>query len=366
MKNIAIAAAGTGGHIFPGIAVANEFIKQNANHKIIFIGAKNGLEKEIVKKYNFHFAEIDVRKFHRRLTFQNISFPYFLAKRYFQSKKILKAFKIDIFLGFGGFVSGSVGLAAKSLHIPIFLQEQNSFPGISTRFLSKSSKKIFLGNNDAKKYLKIPDEKLNFSGNPIRKFKNIDKKTALNFLKLENRKTIFVYGGSQGSHFINQTFSKIADRILEKNIQTIFQTGTADFDSINQKFGNRKGIVIKDFFENIEYAYQTSDLVICRSGAISLAEISFFGLPSILIPFPYSAGKHQLLNAKSYSKNNAAEIMIEKNLTPEILFKKVVNILSNKEKLRKMSEASKEMFVPDSEKIIVREICRNFEENKKC
>ena len=362
MKNIVIVAAGTGGHIFPGIAVAKEFIRQNPKHKIIFIGAKNGLEKEIVKSHNFDYAEIDVRKLHRRLTFQNILFPYFLVKSYFQARRILKSFESDIFLGFGGFVSGSVGIAAKNLHIPIFLQEQNSYPGISTRFLAKSSKKIFLGNSDAKKYLKISNEKIKFSGNPIRKFKNIGKTDALKFLKLANKKTIFVYGGSQGSHFINQAFSKIVDKILQKNIQIIFQTGSKDFSSINQKFGKKNGIIIRKFFRNIEYAYRASDLVICRSGAISLAEISFFGLPAILIPFPFSAGQHQLLNSKSFSKNNAAEIMIEKNLTSKKLFEKIAKILNDNEKLNEMSKASKKMFIPNSAKIIVEEISHNFKE----
>ncbi len=361
MPNIAIAAGGTGGHIFPGLAIAEEFVKQSPESKIIFIGSKDGMEKNIIQEYGFDLEPICATQFYRYFTFKNVLVPYFLLKGFFQVRKILNEMKCDIFIGCGGFVAGTAGLAARSRNITIFLQEQNSFPGFSTRQLAKSSRVIFLGNPEAKAYLKKASTKLLFSGNPLREFADISKNEARKFWGFEDRKTVFVYGGSQGSRSINDNFIRIIDDLLLQDIQIIFQTGKRGYKKICEKIGQKKSLVIKSFFTKIEYVYASADIVVCRAGAISLSEISHFELPAILIPFPEAAGNHQVENAKSYQKYGAAEIILDRRLEPNLLKSKILSILNNERKLRKMSKASKKLASKDSAKIIVRkilEICK--------
>ena len=365
MINIAIAAGGTGGHIFPGISIAEAFINKLDNVKIIFIGARNGIENVIVPKYNFEVVKINAPRLYRYLTFKNLLFPFYLLESIEQTKRIFDKMNTDIFMGCGGFVSGAAGLAALYHHLPIFLQEQNSFPGISTRLLAKSCKRLYIGNEDAKQYFKSSASwrtKIKYTGNPIRKFEKISKEEALNFWKFENKKTIFIYGGSQGSHALNVNFYEIIDDILSNDIQIIFQTGFLDFDKVKNKFGTRKGLIVQPFFDNIEYAYSASDLVICRAGAISLSEISHFGLPAILIPFPYSAGQHQLKNAESFMKKGAAEIITEKELNPQLLLQKILDLINNKNRLIEMSDSIKTLSTYDSADRIVEDIIQFIRE----
>ncbi|MCK4357894.1 MAG: undecaprenyldiphospho-muramoylpentapeptide beta-N-acetylglucosaminyltransferase [Candidatus Cloacimonetes bacterium] len=368
MLNIAIAAGGTGGHIFPGISIAEKFISELDNVNVIFIGSKNGIENRIVKKYGFNIVQIDVHKLYRYYILKNLLFPIYLIRSILQAKRIFQNMNIDIFIGCGGFVSGSAGLSALWLRLPFFLQEQNSFPGVSTRLLAKSCKRLYIGNLDAKQHFKssrLVGTKIKYTGNPIRKFKKVRKQEALTFWNFKDKKTIFIYGGSQGSHSLNKNFSVIIDKILKKDIQIIFQTGFSDFKEINNKFGNRKGMVIQPFFDNIEYAYSASDLAICRAGAISLTEISHFGLPAILIPFPYSAGQHQLKNAKSFVKKGAAEMITEDELNPKILFCKILDIINDKNRLLEMSSSLKSLVIQDSAKRIVDDIIEHFVPNPK-
>lgn len=356
MLNIAIAAGGTGGHIFPGISIAEKFVNQLENVKVIFIGARNGIENKIIPKYNFDIVQMDVHKLYRYFILRNLLFPIYLIRSIWQALRMFYDMNIDIFIGCGGFVSGSAGLAALWLQLPIFLQEQNSFPGVSTRLLAKSCKRLYIGNQDVKQYLKSVESKIKYTGNPIREFKKVRKQEALTFWNFKDKKTIFIYGGSQGSHSLNMNFSEIIDDILEKDIQIIFQTGFFDFEEINNKFGNRNGLVIQPFFDNIEYAYSASDLVICRAGAISLTEISHFGLPAILIPFPYSAGQHQLKNAQSFVKKGAAEMITEDELNPKLLFSEILDLINDKNRLLEMSSSLKSLVINDSAKRIVEDI----------
>ncbi len=358
MLNITIAAGGTGGHIFPGISIAEKFTSELNNINIIFIGSKNGVENTIVPKYKFDIFQIDVHKLYRAFTVKNLLFPLYLLRSITQAIRIFRNKNIDIFIGCGGFVSGSAGLAALWLQLPIFLQEQNSFPGISTRLLSKSCNRLYIGNIDVKQYLKSIEKKIKYTGNPIRKFKKISKSKALSFWNFMDKKVIFIYGGSQGSHSLNMNFSEIINNLLKNDIQIIFQTGFNDFKEINEKFGNRKGMVIQPFFVNIEYAYSASDLVICRAGAISLTEIIYFGLPAILIPFPYSAGQHQMKNAQSFVKKGAAEMITEHELNPKLLFTRIFDLLNDKNKLFEMSNSLKSVKVKDSATRIVEDIIR--------
>jgi len=356
MHRIAIAAGGTGGHIFPGIAIARELQKQLDDCKVIFIGSKNGIENKILKENRYECVPTDVQKLYRSLTLKNLLFPYYMLKSISETQDIYRKFKISIFIGCGGFVSGTSGYAAKLQRIPIFLQEQNSYPGLSTRFIAPYARRIYLGNPKAVDYLKCSKRRLYYTGNPIRLPKKISHEKVQEILGLHNKKTVFIYGGSLGSVPINNAVLPILEKLLQDGYQVIFQTGKRDYSRIFDLFANSKNLVIKPFFDDIEVAYSASDLVVCRAGAISLSEVAYFGIPAIIIPFPWAAGDHQVKNAESFGAKNAAVVIEEKNLTSDLLLHEIVNILNNLEKSENMASAMKSLAKPEATRDIVSDI----------
>ncbi len=356
MHRIAIAAGGTGGHIFPGIALARELQMQLADCEVIFIGSKEGIENKIVKENGYKCVPTDVQKLYRSLTFQNLLFPYCMLKSISQTQDIYRKHKISIFIGCGGFVSGTAGYAAKLQRIPIFLQEQNSYPGLSTRFIAPYAQRIYLGNPKASEYLKSSKKQMYYTGNPIRMPIKISREKALEILGLQSKKTVFIYGGSLGSIPINNAVLPILDKLLSEDIQVIFQTGKRDHSRIFELHKKDKNLIIKPFFDDIDVAYSASDLVVCRAGAISLSEVAYFGIPAIIIPFPWAAGDHQVKNAESFRVKKAAVVIEEKNLTSEILLHEIVNILNNLELCENMAHAMKSLAKPQATQDIVSDI----------
>ena len=356
MHRIAIAAGGTGGHIFPGIAIASELQKQLGECEILFIGSKDGIENKIVKENGYDCIPTNVQKLYRFFTLKNILFPYYMLKSIAETQNIYKKFKISIFIGCGGFVSGTAGYAAKLQRIPIFLQEQNSYPGLSTRFIAPYAGRIYLGNQKATEYLKCCTNQICYTGNPIRTLEKTSQEKALELLGLRNKRTVFIYGGSLGSTPINNAVLSILEKLLYNNFQVIFQTGKRDFSRIFELFGENRNLIIKPFFDDIDIAYSASDLVVCRAGAISLSEVAYFGIPAIIIPFPWAAGNHQVKNAESFGAKNAAVVIEEKNLSPEILLNEIVNILNDLEKYKNMAQAMKSLAKPQATQEIVSDI----------
>jgi len=355
MLKVVFATGGSGGHIFPAISVAQELEKQIIDVEIIFIGSKVGIEKSILSDYDYDLITIDIRRLNRYITFKNLLLPYYITKSFMQAEKILKGIGCDMIIAFGGFVSSVVILAAKSLGIPVFLQEQNSFPGLVTRLMAGFCTSVFLGNKEAKQFLSIPSKKLVFTGNPIRKFRKITKNSALNYFNLRNKKTIFVYGGSQGSSPINKFMSEITCDLLSNDIQIIWQTGLKDYEFLQNKF-EHESILIEPFFKEIAYVYCASDLVICRAGAISIAEVAYFALPSIIIPFPHAAANHQLKNALQLKRNKAALLIEEKNLTANLLKENIIDLIKNKNERERISQNIKKLAVDNSAERIVKAI----------
>ncbi len=279
-----------------------------------------------------------------------------MLKSIAETQKIYKKFNISIFIGCGGFVSGTAGYAAKLQRIPIFLQEQNSYPGLSTRFIAPYAQRVYLGNQKAAEYLKCNKKQICYTGNPIRSLKKISRGKALGILGLDNKKTVFIYGGSLGSTPINNAVLEIIEKLLHNNFQVIFQTGKRDYSKIYEQYGKNKNLLIKSFFDDIDIAYSASDLVVCRAGAISLSEIAYFGIPAIIIPFPWAAGDHQVKNAKSFGAENAAIVIEEKNLSSDKLLCEILNILNNKMKYKNMVHAMKSLAKPLATQDIVNDI----------
>ncbi len=325
-RKVIIAAGGTGGHIIPAISIAEELIKNNVD--VLFVGNKNSMEQELTAKREITFKSINVQKFYRKITLAHLKFPFKLLKSIHDSKKIIRDFQPDAFIGTGGFVSGPVGYAAHLKKVPIFLQEQNSYPGATTRILSKYAEKIFLGNKGAEKYLL--GNKLFFSGNPINnRITGETAKLDLDEIGLKNDTTkLFLTGGSQGSVVLNKTFLPIVDELLENGIEIIWQIGKYSFNEFYPKIQNKKGIYGFDFTDEIGKIYNSVDFVIARAGAISLAELETKKLPSILIPLPSAAENHQYYNAMELQGKGVAMVLEQKDLTSESL-KAAINTMQN-------------------------------------
>ncbi|MCF7918479.1 MAG: undecaprenyldiphospho-muramoylpentapeptide beta-N-acetylglucosaminyltransferase [Candidatus Cloacimonetes bacterium] len=328
MKCLAVSSGGTAGHINPALSIARKLAEKN--WQIHYLGNRNSLEEQLLAKTDFTFHELNVQKLYRRFTFAHAAFPFKLIKSINLSKKIYKLIKPDVFLGCGGFVSGPPGYAAHLMHIPIILQEQNSYPGLTTRLLAKYSNKIFLGNKKAEQYLK--EAVTEYSGNPINSF------PALNLPHYgdhnSKQKTVFLLGGSQGSQALNKVMLSICRELLANGINLIWQTGKNNYVEILNKTGRKEGLILFDFSTQINEFYSKADIIIARAGALTLAELETLRKPAILIPLPSSAENHQLYNAQEQAEKGIAEVLEQKDLTPESLLKQVNAMLNNLEAYR--------------------------------
>lgn len=358
-----ISGGGTGGHIYPALAIASEIKAQNPESEILYIGTKNGLEAELVSKAGFKFETIRVKGMPRKLNKASFIALRELLYGLNQSKKIIKNFKPDIVIGTGGYVSGPVVYQAQKLNIPTLIHEQNAFPGITNKILSRFVDKICVTFEDAKKYFKHP-EKVCITGNPIRKeILEINKASAYEKLKINPDKPfILSFGGSGGQKKLNDCFYDIIKRYKPSdNVQIIHVTGTRFYDSFMNRLKNDNitlspNIKIKPYFYEMPEALNIVDLIVTSAGAITLAEISAVGVASILIPKGYTAENHQEYNARTFEKSGASIMLLEKDLTSERLNDTIYSIINNKEKLRKMSMNSKRLGKIDASALIVGEI----------
>ncbi len=353
-KKILVAAGGTGGHIIPALSIISELQKKDA--KILFVGNKNSMEEKLVRSQNIDFERIDIQKLYRYFTFKHILFPFKLLKSIWKAKKIIREFQPDIFLGTGGFVSGPVGYAAYLAKIPIFLQEQNSYPGMTTRLLSKYAKTIFLGNAEARNYL--PANKIIFSGNPINQ-SVLQENQQIDFFQhnlQENTFKIFLTGGSQGSYVLNQNFFPIIEDLLAQNIEIIWQIGTFSLDEYLPKIMNKKGLWGFDYENQIGRIYNSVDMVICRGGALSLSEIETKKLPCIIIPLATAAHNHQYFNAKELAEKKVADMILQKELDPQKLKEKILEMKERKNVIQKNYPTSPHQ---EAAKMIAKKMLRN-------
>lgn len=351
---IFICAAGSGGHIYPALSLAEEF-KNNANKfEIIFLATRRNIEKIIFKKTNYKVRTIDSlilpAKYKKNWFIFFLNYLYFLIEFIKVSAQIfflIIKIKPDIVVGFGGISSVPTVFAAKILNIPTVIHEQNVLPGLANKFLANLATKVATGFKETENYLKRNDN-IVFTGNPIRKdLKYIEKKEARRSLGLDEFKfTILVFGGSQGSSFINNNFIQALKRLpenLRHNLQLISLVGYKDEERVRSEYKalNIFSIVLPYLFD-MSFAYSAADLVICRSGAITLSEITYFGKAAILVPYPY-AQAHQLYNAKVMQQAQAAVIVPQDNNCICTMSKLVSFYLQEKDELIKMAKASREL-----------------------
>ncbi len=352
MKAI-ITGGGTGGHIYPALSIA--FKLKDDGFDILYVGSKKGMETKIVPEKGLPLKTIDVEPIPRKISPLIIRSLFMATKGFFQSRKIIREFKPDIVIGTGGFVAGPVVFAAGLSGFNTLIHEQNVYPGITTKILSYTVDKIALNFKETKKHLNDrAQKKCVITGNPIREeILNMKRKEGAKNLNISpDRKTILVFGGSQGAKSINQAMEVVCEKVKDnKNIQIIYLTGEKNYQQVIEnltEIKDHKNIIIKPYLHNMEWAYAVADLVVYRAGATGLAEITAKGIPAILIPYPHSAENHQEYNARNLEKNEAAEVITDKDLTGKLLTKKIIDLLNDQKKLKVMSENSKKMGKPQA------------------
>ena len=362
-----IAAAGTGGHINPGIAIANKIKEKEPNSEIIFVGTGRGLEKDLVPRAGYELKTIDAYGIERKITVQNLKNLYATYKSIGSAQKIIQSFKPDVLIGTGGYICVPTVIAAKKMEIPVVLHESNAFPGVAVKLFKKKADKILVGFEDAKKRLDNR-ENVVVTGNPI-KLKKIDfsiseKNKIIKETGLKSDKPIvLVFGGSQGAQSINQSLLEIIVNKKNKDYQIMWAAGPEQYKEIKKKLEevninieNIDKVKIVPYIYNMEEIMNIADLVVCRSGAMTITEISVVGKPAIFIPFPYATENHQEYNAKVLENVGAARIILNKDLNSEILGNTINEIVNNKILMQEMSKNANKVAMKNVEDKIYNEI----------
>lgn len=321
-RRVIIAGGGTGGHIFPAIAIANALKKMDDSIEILFVGAKGKMEMEKVPQAGYKIEGLDIAGFNRSSLIKNIGLPLKLLKSFLQVRTIFKKFKPDAAIGVGGYSSFPVLRFAQAKGIPTFIHESNSFAGKSNILLGKKATRVFTGTDGMEKF--FPGEKIMVTGNPVRAAiaqATTSKEKALKFFSLdENKKTVLVVGGSLGAKSINEAIDKGLDEILEAGIQLIWQTGKPYGGKAKERTAGKKGVWVNDFITQMENAYAAADVVVSRSGAMSVAELCVAKKPALFVPYPFAAEDHQTVNAVQLVNKNAALMVKDSEAAEKLVF----------------------------------------------
>ncbi|MCR2820809.1 undecaprenyldiphospho-muramoylpentapeptide beta-N-acetylglucosaminyltransferase [Lederbergia panacisoli] len=348
---VVVSGGGTGGHIYPALALIKTIKKQNPNVEFLYIGTEKGLEAKIIGRENIAFKAINITGFRRALSFENVKTIFRFLKGVRDSKKILKSFKPDVVIGTGGYVCGPVVYAAAKRKIPTVIHEQNSVPGLTNRFLSRYVNKVAICFEEVRPF--FPDDKVVMTGNPrAQEVLNSKSSSILQSFGLkENVNTALVVGGSRGARPINEVVIKSLSRLSNKPYQIIYATGEVHYEEVLKEatlLGTNENVAIVPFIHNMEEVLASIDVVVGRAGATSLAEITALGIPSILIPSPYVTNNHQVKNATALVNNGAAIMLEESDLSCNRFIEALDSILLDDNKKITMGEAAKKLGIPDS------------------
>ncbi|MDQ6472547.1 undecaprenyldiphospho-muramoylpentapeptide beta-N-acetylglucosaminyltransferase [Flavobacterium sp. LHD-80] len=352
-----LSGGGTGGHIYPAIAIANELKLQFPDAEFLFVGAKDKMEMQKVPQAGYEIKGLWIAGLQRKLTLQNMMFPLKLATSLLESRRIIKQFKPNVVIGTGGFASGPLLQAAGGAGIPTVIQEQNSFPGITNKLLSKKANAICVAYQNLERF--FPKEKIVLTGNPVRQdLIDIESKRdeAIAFYGLDpNKKTLLVLGGSLGARRINQLIEKELQNFLSQDVQVIWQCGKLYFE--DYKKYNQPNVKVVDFIERMDFVYAAADVIISRAGASSVSELCIVGKPVIFIPSPNVAEDHQTKNAQAIVDAKGAILLKESELDNEfsIVFEA---LLKDEGKQKQLSSNIKKLAMPKATQDIVAEIVK--------
>lgn len=365
---ILMSGGGTGGHIFPAVAIANGLKTSLTDVEILFVGAKGRMEMEKVPQAGFRIEGLWISGIQRRLTLKNLIFPFKLLDSLIKARRIVKQFQPDAVVGTGGYASGPLLKAAAGAGFPTLILEQNSYPGITNRWLGKVADVVCTAYEGMEKY--FPAAKIVVTGSPIRKNireMRVATAEARKFFGLdENRKTLLIIGGSQGALRINEAVAKHVEQLLATGMQIIWQTGKpsrgmAEKSLLNSKFRNR--VVVKDFIYEMDKAYAAADVVVSRAGAIAIAEIIQVNKPAVFIPLPSAAEDHQTHNARSLTEKDAALLLEEKNAS-RYFYDVVVGLIKNEEKKKSIKMNLRQFEHGDATEKIVEQVLKLIEQKK--
>lgn len=349
---IIVTGGGTGGHIYPALAFINYLKAVEPDSEILYVGTERGLESRIVPDAGLAFKTIDVQGFRRSLSLSNFKTIYKFLKSTSDAKKLVKDFKPDVVIGTGGYVAGPVLYAAAKLKIPTIVHEQNSIPGITNKFLSKYVDKVAVAFEAAKVY--FPEGKTVAVGNP--RAQEVANLEATDILKTEynlktDKKTVVIFGGSRGAQTINEAVKAALPKFAEEEYQIVYASGQIYFDEDQVEFGKydaTENIAIRPYISNMLEVLASSDLILCRAGATTIAEITALGLPTIFVPSPNVTADHQTKNAQALVDIGAAMMISDAKLTADTMLASISEIFSNEELYHAMSVASKKAGVPDA------------------
>lgn len=363
-KKFILSGGGTGGHIYPAIAIANELKVRFPDSEILFVGANDKMEMQKVPQAGYKIIGLWIAGIQRKLTLDNMMFPLKLVSSLVKSRKIVSEFKPDAVIGTGGFASGPLLRAAAGMGVPTLIQEQNSYPGITNKWLSKKAKKICVAYDNLERF--FPADKIVFTGNPVRSdILDVEgnREEAIKRFELNaDKKTLLVLGGSLGSRRINQLIAKELTWLLAQDVQIIWQCGKFYFEEYRH-YGDKENVTVLSFIDRMDLVYAVADVVISRSGASSVSELCLVGKPVIFIPSPNVAEDHQTKNAQAIVDKDGAILLKETQLDTQ--FQPVFSdLISNEEKQDRLGENIKKLAKANATKDIVEEIVKLIEVSK--
>ena len=357
IARIIIAGGGTGGHIFPAIAIAKAIVRLQPQTQILFVGASGKMEMEKVPLAGFRIEGLTIAGFNRSSLIKNISLPFKLLKSFFQVSNIFKSFKPTAVIGVGGYSSFPVLRYAQAKGVDTFIHESNSYAGKSNRMLGKNATKIFVAIDGMGKF--FPSNKIIQTGNPVREAivnSKLSREEAILFFGLDpNKKTVLAIGGSLGAKNINEALAKGISEFKKNDLQLIWQTGKPFVEKGREIANGKLNIWVNDFITQMENAYGAADIVVSRSGAMSIAELAVMKKPAVLVPFPFAAEDHQTVNAQRLVDKNAA-MMIPDSAALDQLVSTVVELSKNEKKQQALKENISELAVNNADEVIAQEI----------
>lgn len=374
-----ISGGGTGGHIFPAVSIANALRQRQPDCEILFVGANGRMEMERVPEAGYNIVGLDIQGLERRKVLRNIRIIYNFLRSRRKARQIVRSFRPDVAIGVGGYVSAAAMSAAAALGVPVVLQEQNSFAGVTNRFLAKKASKICVAYDGMERF--FDKGKIVKTGNPVRQniiAPDIDRQAAYDYFGLErDKKTILVVGGSLGAKTINDSIARHIDKLLQTDCQIVWQTGKNYFAAIKAKISEQgikfttdsanplyaKRMFISDFISQMDYAYNVADLVISRAGASSVSELCLLGKPAILVPSPNVAENHQYHNAMALVAKNAA-LLVEDAEAVDNLLPQALQIVADDSRLRELSANIRQLALPNSAQAIAEVILAQIENKK--
>lgn len=351
---IVVSGGGTGGHIYPALALMR-YLEKDTPVEFLYVGTERGLESKIVPQAGYAFTSIKIQGLRRSLSLENLKTAYYMVTSIYKAKKILKEFQPDVVIGTGGYVCAPVLFAASRLGIPTIIHEQNSVAGVTNKFLARWVSKIAICFEDVEKDFAKYTSKVELTGNP-RGQEVVEIQKDANYLKsigIETQKPIVViFGGSRGAEKLNQSFIDAVTEFENKNYHVVMITGEIHYDKINNQITSLQqalpNVSLFPYIKDMPQLFQNVDLVVCRSGATTLTEITALGLASVLIPSPYVTNNHQEANALSLVHQGAAEMVLDKDLTSESLVASIDQVMMNDEKRVRMAQEAKKMGITDA------------------